>query len=102
MNDSWDEMKKAKEDQYFHKLNQEAMERLRERNAEEKPRLSPISGNPMVQETIFGIVIDRCPESGGIWLDAGELEELIEKAREQNDGERSLFDSFFSYLSPRK
>lgn len=77
MANSWDDMRKAKEESYFDRKNREAIERLAA-HKQEKPRPSPITGEPMVQEVIHGIVIDRCPTSGGIWLDRGELEQLLE------------------------
>lgn len=40
--------------------------------------ISPIDGKtPMQQLNYRGIEIDRCPVSGGVWLDAGELEKLL-------------------------
>jgi uncharacterized protein len=40
--------------------------------------VSPIDGiTPMQQIRRDGIEIDRCPVSGGVWLDAGELEKLL-------------------------
>ncbi len=38
---------------------------------------SPIDGSPMKQISRFGIELDVCPASGGVWLDRGELEKLI-------------------------
>jgi hypothetical protein len=38
---------------------------------------SPIDGAPMRQIKRYGIEIDVCPTSGGIWLDRGELEKLM-------------------------
>lgn len=93
---SWEKMEKAKEGSYFEKKNQEALERLKKKQAEEKPRLSPISGEPMSEEVLMGVVIDRCKTSGGIWLDAGELEKLIEASKEQEDA--SFVSSIFSGL----
>ena len=78
--DSIDERRKALEEDFFRRQNEEALKRLQQRN-EEKPRLSPITGEPMEQLTIMGVVVDRCPTSKGIWLDNGELEELL-KAHE--------------------
>jgi hypothetical protein len=75
MTSSWDEMRKAKEDSYFDKKNREALERLAAKK--DIARKSPITGEVMKQEVILGVVVDRCPTSGGIWLDAGELEQLI-------------------------
>ena len=95
MTNSWDDMRKAKEESYFDKKNREALERLAKKKEEEKPRLSPITGTPMVQEVLNGVVIDRCESSGGIWLDAGELEELIEAAKSD---ESNVFLNFFKGL----
>jgi len=30
----------------------------------------------------MGVLVDRCVDSGGIWLDAGELEHILEAAKE--------------------
>lgn len=43
---------------------------------------SPIDGAPMRTIRRYGIEIDVCPTSGGIWLDRGELEKLVEIIRE--------------------
>jgi len=43
---------------------------------------SPINGKPMQLEKVLGITIARCPESGGIWLDARELERLISSSHQ--------------------
>lgn len=40
--------------------------------------VSPIDNKtPMQQLNYRGVEIDRCPVSGGVWLDAGELEKLL-------------------------
>lgn len=98
MSDSWDERRKAREEEYFLKVNQEAMERLKRRQ-EEKPRPSPITGEPMEQLTMKGVLIDRCPTSGGIWLDAGELEQILEAAKSKETGEPAgYFTELFTSL----
>lgn len=38
---------------------------------------SPIDGSPMQRLDYHGVEIDRCPSTGGIWLDKGELEKLL-------------------------
>ena len=98
MSKGWDEMRRAKEESYFDKKNREALERLQKKEGE-KPRLSPITGEPMVQEVLNGVVIDRCKESGGIWLDAGELEELIEAALSEEEEKRAGITGFLKALS---
>lgn len=39
--------------------------------------ISPIDGSPMRQIHRYGIELDICPTSGGIWLDKGELEKIL-------------------------
>ncbi|WP_038056955.1 zf-TFIIB domain-containing protein [Thermus amyloliquefaciens] len=31
-----------------------------------------------------GVVLDVCPQCGGVWLDRGELEKLLAEAKEAN------------------
>ncbi len=38
----------------------------------------------MKQFTKFGITIDYCPKSGGVWLDKGELEKILERSKQEN------------------
>lgn len=45
--------------------------------------ISPIDGSPMHQIKRFGIELDVCPTSGGVWLDKGELEKLMALIREE-------------------
>lgn len=97
MSDSWKDMKDAKEGIYFEKKNNEALERLKKKQQNiSKPRLSPVTGKELVQEVILGVVVDRCQESGGVWLDAGELEQIIDAAKEADS--YSYFENFFSML----
>ncbi|PKP82723.1 MAG: hypothetical protein CVT79_04595 [Alphaproteobacteria bacterium HGW-Alphaproteobacteria-18] len=44
--------------------------------------ISPIDGQSMRTVRRHGIEIDVCPSSGGVWLDRGELDKLIEIIRE--------------------
>lgn len=97
MSDTWDEMKRAKEEQFFERQNQEALLRIKKQRGD-KPRPSPITGEPMEQITLHGIVLDRCKTSGGIWFDAGELEELIKHEREAASSSGSWFSDFFGNI----
>lgn len=102
MTKAWDEMRKAKEDSYFEKKNNEALQRLSTKK-KEKPRVSPITGEPMEQVVIHGVVIDRCPKSGGIWLDPGELEQLIEASQAEGGSEKQWsWSNFLSGLSTKE
>ncbi len=49
---------------------------------------SPIDGSPMKQINRYGIEIDVCPTTGGIWLDRGELEKLMALLREEATNDR--------------
>ena len=46
---------------------------------------SPIDGSPMRQINRYGIEIDVCPTSGGVWLDRGELEKIMAILQEDDD-----------------
>ena len=97
MSDSFNERKKAMEDEYFHKQNQEALKRLAARKVEhnEAPvRKSPITGEPLIQKTIAGVVVDICEKSGGVWLDAGELEQILENSQKDHN----WLSGFFGHL----
>jgi len=39
----------------------------------------PDDGSQMMKQIVKGVVTDKCPECGGVWLDSGELD-LIKKA----------------------
>ena len=44
---------------------------------------SPIDGSPMREIERYGVKMDICPTSGGIWLDRGELEKIIMTIRQE-------------------
>ena len=92
--------RKFEEESYFEKQNQEALKRIAQGGERRRP--SPVTGEPMEQLTIMGVVVDRCPKSGGIWLDAGELEEIISKSRPQESQESGgWLSSFLKGLTSR-
>lgn len=96
---AWKDLLIAKEESYFKKQNDEALERIIKRNEAKKKRTSPVSGNDLEECTIHGIVVDICKDSGGIWLDAGELEEILNQAvkNKYEDGS-SYVESFIAAL----
>lgn len=71
MSDSWNEMRLAKEGQYFEKQNNKALENLRRTSPRE--RLSPITGKPMRTVLLEGMLLDVCEDTGGLWIDKDEL-----------------------------
>ncbi len=52
--------------------------------------VSPIDGSPMKQINRYGIEIDVCPTTGGIWLDKGELEKLMALLKEESMNDQPI------------
>jgi ribosomal protein L37AE/L43A len=83
----WDERKKAKEDEYFVKRERELLDKLKlKQQAEVKEAAKkaaymrcPKCGEPLKERSFQKIEIDQCTGCNGIWLDAGELEQVAEK-----------------------
>jgi len=100
MSDAFDDRRKALENDYFQKKNREALDRIAHRQEDEEKRKSPITGEPLEQMTIMGVVVDQCPTSKGIWLDAGELEQILAAAKEQeSETGKNLLAEFFATIS---
>jgi len=94
-NDAWDERRRAQEEGYFERANKEALARLA-RKQEGPTRPSPVTGKAMQPITVMGVVLDRCTESGGLWFDSGELEQVVTAMK---DSTASLQD-FIGTLPP--
>jgi hypothetical protein len=73
------------EDEYFARQDAELLrkERLEQeraaRAAERKTHQMrcPKCGGHLKMQEHEGVQIDQCPDCGGLWLDAGELEQLV-------------------------
>ena len=97
----FDERKKGLEEEYFHRKNKEAIEKLRAKMAvAEKAKASgsssmrcPRCDGTLNENKFEGVLIDTCDKCGGVWLDSGELEQLIKK---EGGGEES--GSWFTRL----
>ena len=76
------------EDEYFAQRDRELREQLHakmlaEREAAERRThymKCPKCGADLATEAYEGVQLDRCPECQGVWLDAGELELLHQRA----------------------
>ena len=80
-----------KEEEYFarqaiERMKKEAEDRQATMAAEEKKRLRelhfmhcPKCGDSLQEIELKGVKIDRCRSCQGIWLDAGELEQVSKK-----------------------
>ena len=89
MSDAFDGRGKGLEDEYFHRKNQEAIERLRAKIkvAEEAKAAGtstmtcPRCGGSLKESKFEEVSIDTCEKCGGVWLDAGELQQLTQREK---------------------
>jgi Zn-finger nucleic acid-binding protein len=87
MSDAFDERRRGLEEEYFHRKNKEAIEKLRAKMkvaAEAKVAGTSSMNCPRcdgsLKESKFqDVLIDACEKCGGVWLDSDELEKLTEK-----------------------
>lgn len=56
----------------------------------------------MKQINRYGIEIDMCPTTGGVWLDKGELEKLLSVVNEAVDDSEDDFQRFKQAKSQKK
>jgi uncharacterized protein len=87
MSDAFDDRRRGLEEEYFHRKNQEAIEKLREKmkiaeQAKAEGRSSmrcPRCDGSLIESAVDEVSIDTCEKCGGVWLDSGELEQLTKK-----------------------
>ena len=96
MANGMDDRRKGLEEEYFHRKNQEAIEKLRAKmKVSEEAKAAGTSsmqcprcdGN-LTESKFEEVLIDTCEKCGGVWLDSGELEQLTQK---ENGGWFSRF-----------
>jgi hypothetical protein len=89
MGSGMDDRRKGLEEEYFHRKNQEAIEKLR---AQMKVAIEakaaglssmdcPRCDGSLKENKIDEVSIDTCEKCGGVWLDSGELEQLTKKEK---------------------
>lgn len=96
------------EEDYFHRLEREKLEKRRQQaaaakhNAERQACLNkcPKDGATLEPLTYQGVVVDRCPECKGTWLDDGEFRLILE--REQKAGGGFVSDMIRGILGGKK
>lgn len=87
MSDIFDDRRKGLEEEYFHRKNKEALEKMRAKMtvAEEAKAAGtssmkcPRCDGTLKPENFEGVEIDTCDKCGGVWLDSGELEQLTKR-----------------------
>lgn len=85
MADKWDERKKAQEDEYFVRKERELLEKMRAKQQADAQQSAPQAvelkcprcGTPLKESTFQKIVVDQCNDCHGVWLDAGEIDQLV-------------------------
>jgi hypothetical protein len=55
------------------------------RRKSKEPRSCPVDGTELRRDVVQNIILNRCPDCGGIWLDHDELEALLRIASEHTD-----------------
>ncbi len=88
---------KALEDEYFHRREQELIEKMRAKLAAENNDVSKLNcpkcdGN-LVETNYENIKMDVCGKCHGVWLDAGELAQILHK--DKANGDSSWFGRIF-------
>jgi uncharacterized protein len=89
MSDAFDDRRKGLEEEYFHRKNKEAIEKLRAKMkvAEEakaagtSSMICPRCGGQLQENKFENVDIDTCEKCGGVWLDAGELQKLTQREK---------------------
>ena len=87
MANGMDDRRKGLEEEYFHRKNQEAIEKLRAKMkiADEAKAAGlssmkcPRCDGTLTESKFEEVLIDTCDKFGGVWLDSGELEQLNKK-----------------------
>ena len=81
MSKIWDEREKSLEEEYFRRKEQELIEQIRAKRAEAERQASAIQcpkcEGTLDELTFDEVKIDRCNKCNGVWLDSGELEQLV-------------------------
>ena len=85
MSNKWDERKKALEEEYFVKKEKELIEKLKAKQEREAKQTikemcrmrCPKCGASLKERSFQKILVDQCAGCGGIWLDPGEIEEIV-------------------------
>ncbi len=87
MSEIFDDRGKGLEEEYFHRKNQEAVDKLRAKmavataakTAGTSSMQCPRCDGALEARKFEEVEVDTCEKCGGVWLDSGELEHLTKK-----------------------
>jgi ribosomal protein L37AE/L43A len=78
-----DDRGQALENEYFHRKEQELIAKMKEKLAAENSQATqmdcPRCDGKLVETAYEDIKIDVCDKCSGVWFDAGELAQVLEK-----------------------
>lgn len=108
MNTGLDQLKKAKEEEFFHKEQQNQLQALREkmfvkteqaREAQERFKNfqeghSPVTGGKFFKARVGESIVLDCPEEGAMMLTYDSLMSLVKAAKEGNEETLKLWQAF--------
>lgn len=86
MTNAWDERKKALEEEYFLKKEQEAIAKLKQ---ESHLGHCPKCGEKLEKMVFEGVPLDQCPACKGVWLGPQDLKIFAQK------NHRNWFERWF-------
>ena len=78
-----DDRGQALENEYFHRKEQELIAKMKEKLAAENSQATqmdcPRCDGKLVETAYEDVKIDVCDKCSGVWFDAGELSQVLEK-----------------------
>lgn len=93
MSNVLEERGSALENEYFHRKEKELIEKMKSKLAAEEARATQMScprcDGKLVETDYEHIKIDVCDQCSGVWFDAGELAQVVD--RNENSGWLSRF-----------
>lgn len=91
MTDAWNDRKKALENEYFHKKEQEVLAKMKQAEIEASSLgHCPKCGKVIEPITFHGVPLDQCTNCGGVWLGPNDLKVLAAKDH------RTWFERWFN------
>jgi len=88
MANEFEDRGRALENEYFHRKEQELIEKMRAKlsaeNVQASQRNCPKCDGKLVETEYENVKIDVCNGCTGVWLDAGELAQIVDK--DENNG----------------
>lgn len=92
-----DDRGQALENEYFHRQEKELLAKMKAKLEAEKAEnvkiICPRDGETNLKEVDFeGVKIDVCESCGGVWLDGGELAQLVNKEDNKSGWFSRLFE----------